>query len=51
MVGVYDLKVQEELELFIDNHKIIFQWWISGYLSSYIKDITNAVVKHNDPDL
>ena len=51
MVGVYDLKVQEELELFIDNHKKIFRWWISGYLPSYIKDITNAVAKHNEPDL
>ena len=51
MVGFYDLRVQRQLELFVDNHKKILRWWISGYLPSYIEDITNVVVNHNDPDL
>ena len=51
LVGVYDLRLERELELFIDNHKKILRWWISGYLPSYIEDITNVVVKDDDPDL
>lgn len=51
MVGCYDLTVQRQLELFVDNHKKILRWWLGAYLPSYIEDITNVVVKHNDPNL
>lgn len=51
MVGGYDLRVQSQLELFVDNHKKILRCWLSGYLPSYIDDIANVVVKHNDLSL
>lgn len=41
MVGSYNLEIQEQLEDFVGNHKKLLQWWIKGYLSSYIKDIIN----------
>lgn len=46
-----NLGIQKQLEYFVDNHKKILRWWLSGYLPSYIEDITNITAKHYNHDL
>ena len=45
-VATFDLVKQEDLEGFIAVHKKLLQWWLNGYLPSYIKDLTKIITAH-----
>ena len=36
----------EELDNFIKAHKKLLEWWLNGYLASYINDLTKIVAAH-----
>lgn len=46
LVGTFNLKIQDQLEKFVDTHKKILHWWINGYLPNYTKDITSIIALH-----
>ena len=45
-VDAFSLKSSSHLERFITTHKKLLQWWLNGYLPSYIDDLTNIITAH-----
>ena len=47
-VDICALRSSIHLEKFITAHKRLLQWWLNGYLPSYIADLTNIITAHPD---